>query len=65
MDWNHYVVIDSRYFRPKEVDFLLGDPAKAGDKLKWQPKVNLGQLVKIMVECDMKLAEKEALLKGL
>ncbi len=65
MDWNKYVVIDSRYFRPKEVDFLLGDPAKAGDKLKWQPKVNFGQLVKIMVESDMELAEKEAHLKGL
>ena len=65
LDWNKYVEIDQRYYRPMEVDFLLGDSTKAKNKLGWQPKVNFGQLVKIMVESDLELAQKETYLKGM
>ena len=47
------IKIDSRYFRPAEVDLLLGDPSKAKKKLGWKPKTNFKQLVKIMLEADM------------
>lgn len=60
LDWETYVEVDPRYFRPTEVDFLLGDATKARDKLKWQPKVDFNQLVKLMVDSDMELAQKEA-----
>jgi GDPmannose 4,6-dehydratase len=65
LDWNKYVEIDQRYYRPMEVDFLLGDSTKAKNKLGWQPKVNFEQLVKIMVESDLELAQKETYLKGM
>lgn len=48
-----HVVVDERYFRPAEVDFLLGDPAKAKEKLGWHPEVSLDQLVAEMVDADM------------
>jgi GDPmannose 4,6-dehydratase len=60
LDWGKYVEIDPRYFRPTEVDFLLGDATKAREQIKWQPRVDFNQLVKLMVESDMELAEKEA-----
>ena len=63
IDWKKYVEIDSRYFRPTEVDLLLGDASKAKTFLKWQPKVSFKQLAKMMVETDMKIAEREKLLK--
>jgi GDPmannose 4,6-dehydratase len=53
------VEIDPRYFRPAEVDLLLGDPTKAITKLGWKPKVQLPELVKMMVSNDLKLAERE------
>ena len=56
------VAIDPRYYRPTEVDFLLGDPSKAGKKLGWKAKVKFAELVKTMMESDMKLAERELLL---
>jgi GDPmannose 4,6-dehydratase len=59
LDWEKYVEIDPRYFRPAEVDLLLGDPTKARTILGWEPKVSFKELVKIMVESDMKLAERE------
>ncbi len=59
MDWEQYVEIDPRYFRPAEVDLLLGDPAKARTVLGWRPKVGFKELVRIMVDSDMKLAERE------
>ncbi|MBI5055275.1 MAG: GDP-mannose 4,6-dehydratase [Nitrospirae bacterium] len=49
------IEIDSRYFRPAEVDYLLADASKAGRKLNWQPKVTFKELVKIMVDADMEL----------
>jgi len=55
------VHIDPRYFRPTEVDFLLGDPSKAKEKLGWQPKVTFEELVKFMVQEDLKEAEKDRL----
>lgn len=57
------IEIDPRYFRPTEVDFLLGDASKAREKLGWQPKYTLEMLVKEMVSEDMKEATKTLLLK--
>jgi len=57
------VEIDPRYFRPAEVELLIGDPAKAREKLGWKPKVQLPELVRMMVESDIRIAEKEAHLK--
>ena len=59
MDWQKYVKIDQRYFRPTEVDVLIGDASKARKKLKWKPKVTFKQLVRLMVDADMKLVERE------
>jgi GDPmannose 4,6-dehydratase len=59
LEWEKYVEIDPRYFRPAEVDLLLGDPTKARTILGWEPKVSFKELVKIMVDSDMKLAERE------
>lgn len=52
------VSIDPKYFRPTEVDLLIGDPAKAKEKLGWEPKVTFKQLVKIMVESDFEKAKR-------
>jgi GDPmannose 4,6-dehydratase len=53
LDWQEYVEIDPRYFRPTEVDVLLADASKARKKLGWEPKVTFKELVKIMVDADM------------
>jgi GDPmannose 4,6-dehydratase len=53
LDWRDYVEIDPRYFRPTEVDFLLGDPTKARERLGWQPRVTFKELVRIMVDADL------------
>ncbi len=53
LDWKKYVRIDKRYFRPTEVDCLIGDSAKARRVLKWRPKVKFEELVRMMVEADM------------
>ncbi|MBF0510818.1 MAG: GDP-mannose 4,6-dehydratase [Candidatus Omnitrophica bacterium] len=58
LDWKKYVQIDKRYLRPTEVDLLLGDSSKARRVLKWKPKVNFQQLVRMMVDSDMDLAKK-------
>ena len=58
------VEIDPRYFRPAEVNVLVGDPSKAKAKLGWEPKVKLPELVKMMVEYDIKLAQREVHLKN-
>jgi GDPmannose 4,6-dehydratase len=57
------VVIDPRYFRPTEVDLLIGDPTKAQTQLGWKPKYDLPALVKEMVIADLKLFKREKLLK--
>jgi len=59
LDIEKYVEIDSRYFRPTEVDVLLGDAAKARKKLGWTPKVSFEQLVDMMVASDLDIAKKE------
>jgi GDPmannose 4,6-dehydratase len=53
LDWAKYVKIDSSYFRPTEVEYLLADPKKANKKLGWNPKVKFKELVRIMVDADM------------
>lgn len=53
LDWKRYVEIDSRYFRPAEVDQLLGDSTKAREKLGWEPSVSFAQLIQIMVDHDL------------
>lgn len=60
LDWQEYVEIDPRYFRPAEVDLLLGDASKARNKLGWEPKVSFEQLVKLMTDHDLVLAKQEA-----
>lgn len=63
LDWKEFVKYDARYERPAEVELLIGDPAKAKKQLGWEPKVRFKDLVKIMVESDLKLAEEEAKIK--
>lgn len=65
LDWYEYLEIDRRYFRPSDVSQLVGDYSKAKQLLGWEPKVDFKQLVQIMVDADMKLAEKEAKLAQL
>lgn len=55
LDWRQYVVQDPQFMRPAEVDLLVGDPSKAGQKLGWEPQVNFRQLVRMMVDADLKL----------
>jgi GDPmannose 4,6-dehydratase len=64
LDWKQYVKHDARYERPAEVDLLIGDPTKAREKLGWTPKVTFKELVKIMVEADLALAERELKVKN-
>jgi GDPmannose 4,6-dehydratase len=59
LDWNKYVEIDPRYFRPTEVDLLLGDATKAREVLGWKPKVGFKELVKLMTDSDLELARQE------
>lgn len=59
------VEIDPRYYRPTEVELLIGNPAKAKEKLGWSPKTAFKDLVKIMVEADWKLARQEVAMKGM
>ena len=59
LDWKKYVKIDKKYFRPAEVDILIGDSTKARKKLKWKPKVNFKELVRMMVDADMEVVRKQ------
>jgi len=58
-DYQKYVTIDPRYFRPHEVPFLLGDPTKAESVLGWKPKVSFEGLAQMMYDSDLELAKKE------
>lgn len=58
------IEVDPRYFRPTEVDVLMGDFSKAKTKLNWQPKVSFAELVRMMVKADLELNEKELYLKN-
>jgi GDPmannose 4,6-dehydratase len=59
LDWHEYVEIDPRYFRPAEVDVLMGDAGKARRQLGWEPKVSFDELVKLMTDHDLELARQE------
>ncbi len=59
LDYRQYVATDPRYFRPTEVDVLLGDAAKARKALHWEPKVSFAQLIDMMVAADLEIAKKE------
>jgi GDPmannose 4,6-dehydratase len=57
LDWRDFVEIDARYFRPAEVDYLCADVSKTRERLGWEPTVTFEELVRIMVEADMKSVE--------
>ena len=59
LDYNKHVMVDQRYFRPTEVDVLLGDSAKAKKILGWQPKISFENLIDMMIAADLELAKKE------
>ena len=59
LDYRDYVEIDPKYFRPTEVDVLLGDSGKARARLGWKPKVSFDMLVDMMIDADMELAKRE------
>jgi GDPmannose 4,6-dehydratase len=63
LDWHKYVEIDKRYLRPTEVDYLEGNASKARRVLGWKPKVKFKELVRMMTDADMELAEREKILK--
>jgi GDPmannose 4,6-dehydratase len=58
LDWQQHVEIDSRYYRPAEVDLLIGDYSKAKRQLGWQPKTRFEDLVKLMVDADVELLRR-------
>jgi GDPmannose 4,6-dehydratase len=60
MDWTPYVDVDPRYYRPAEVDILQGDFSKARRVLGWSPKTSFKDLVRVMTEADLELADREA-----
>lgn len=63
LDWQEHVRVDPRYFRPAEVEFLWGDPAKAQQRLNWHHHVSIDQQVERMVTSDLMLAQREKVLK--
>jgi GDPmannose 4,6-dehydratase len=63
LDWKKYVEVDPRYFRPAEVDLLLGDAAKARKELGWTPRVTFKGLAQMMTDADWKLAKRERLVR--
>ena len=65
LDWQEHVEIDPWYYRPSEVDLLLGDSTKARKELGWEPKVGFNELVRLMVDYDMVLARSEQQLRDL
>jgi GDPmannose 4,6-dehydratase len=63
LDWEKYVVVDERFFRPAEVDLLVGDASKARRVLGWAPRTTFEELVNLMVDADVALLEGK--LKGI
>ena len=63
LDWKQYVEVDPRYYRPAEVELLLGDASKAKRVLGWEPKVGFKDLVRLMIDHDLILAKRELALK--
>ena len=60
LDYHDYVTTDPRFFRPAEVELLQGDPSYAREKLGWEPKVSFTELVKMMVDADLKRLSENA-----
>jgi GDPmannose 4,6-dehydratase len=58
-DWEDYVEVDPRYYRPAEVEHLLGDPSKAERELGWKPSTTFEDLARLMVDADIKLLQDE------
>jgi GDPmannose 4,6-dehydratase len=58
LDWKQHVEIDPRYYRPAEVDLLIGDPGKAKRQLGWQPTMKFVDLAKLMVDADIELLRR-------
>ena len=58
LDWRQYVVQDPKFYRPAEVDLLVGDAAKAGAKLGWEPTVDFRSLVRLMVDADLQALQQ-------
>jgi GDPmannose 4,6-dehydratase len=65
MNWHDHVEIDPKYYRPAEVDALCGDASKAREKLGWEPKVTFKELVRIMIDADVKAIEDHLAGRGL
>jgi GDPmannose 4,6-dehydratase len=63
LDWEKYVVVDEKFFRPAEVDLLVGDSTKAREVLGWKPETTFEGLVNLMVDADVELLEGK--LKGI
>ncbi len=63
LDYQDFVEIDPRYFRPAEVEQLLGDPSKAKEQLGWEPATTVEELARMMVEADLELAKREKTLR--
>ena len=64
LDWREHLAIDERYYRPAEVDLLIGDPDKAKRKLGWEARTKFKDLVRLMVDADMETARKEVHMNG-
>ena len=62
LNYEDYIQISEKYFRPNEVDFLLGDSSKAKEKMNWKPKTSFNDLVELMVNHDIELAKQEKIL---
>jgi GDPmannose 4,6-dehydratase len=63
MDYKKYVEIDEKYYRPAEVDQLLGDYSKAKEKLGWEPKTTVHQLIDMMTDHDNELGRRERIIE--
>jgi GDPmannose 4,6-dehydratase len=59
LNWKDYVVIDQRFYRPAEVDLLIGDASKAGEKMGWEPSVSFEELIRMMVDADLETLKAE------
>ena len=59
LNWRDHVAIDARYYRPAEVDLLIGDPSKAQKRLGWTPKTKFKALIELMVDADLRLLQDQ------